>query len=104
MSDHMARVEKVADESFAGIGTRVGELVAQKNAAYGDSIRMAAKCMQLIFPNGIPVEKIPDALMIVRILDKLNRIANHKEAFNESPYTDITGYGILGIELDERGL
>jgi hypothetical protein len=33
---------------------------------------------------------------VVRILDKLFRIANDKSAFNEDPWQDIAGYGILG--------
>jgi hypothetical protein len=35
-------------------------------------------------------------LAVVRILDKLFRIANDKNAFNEDPWQDIAGYGILG--------
>lgn len=91
-------------ELFVDIGARVGTLVQHKAEAYGDSLRVAAKCMQLMYPNGIPFEKIPDALLIVRILDKLNRIANDKGAFGESPYLDIAGYGIRGVDLDQEGL
>jgi len=39
-------------------------------------------------------------LTITRIIDKLFRIANRKDAFNESPYWDLTGYGLLGYVKD----
>lgn len=35
-------------------------------------------------------------LCIVRIFDKLMRIANKKDAFAESPYADLAGYALLG--------
>jgi hypothetical protein len=40
-------------------------------------------------------------LAITRILDKLFRIATRKDAFGESPFKDIAGYGILGVSNDE---
>lgn len=39
---------------------------------------------------------------MVRIFDKMKRIVNHKDAFSESPYADIAGYGILGEERHRR--
>ena len=39
-------------------------------------------------------------LTITRIIDKLFRIANRKDAFGESPYRDLTGYGLLGYVKD----
>ena len=41
-------------------------------------------------------------LAITRIVDKLFRIASQKEAFDESPFKDIAGYGILGVAYDEE--
>jgi hypothetical protein len=45
-------------------------------------------------------------LTVVRILDKLFRIANSKDAFNEDPWFDIAGYAILkyveGLELKKK--
>jgi len=37
---------------------------------------------------------------MIRIIDKLFRIATQKEAFGESPYRDIAGYGLLGVMKD----
>ena len=41
-----------------------------------------------------------DMLAITRVVDKLFRIANKKEAFGENPWQDIAGYGILGTAND----
>ena len=40
-------------------------------------------------------------LTIVRIVDKLFRITNQKDAFGESPYRDIAGYGLLGTAINQ---
>jgi selenophosphate synthase len=75
----------------------IGKLVAQKNSAYGSSFAQAHLILQVLYPNGIKVEQYTDALAIIRVIDKLFRIANAKDAFGESPWRDITGYGILGV-------
>ena len=41
-------------------------------------------------------------LAVVRIVDKLFRIATDKDAFGESPFKDIAGYGILGVANAEE--
>lgn len=89
---------------FKELGTKTGLLVAEKNKAYGDSVRKAAKIMMILYPNGISCAQIPNALLTVRVLDKLSRIANDPEYNNEDPAMDITGYGILWQELIKNGL
>ena len=88
--------------TYEELGTQIGKLVTQKNKAYGDSIVKSASILKELFPNGIQPDKYSDMLLMVRIVDKLSRIANQKEAFEESPYTDIAGYGILGIYKDSE--
>jgi hypothetical protein len=83
-------------------GKELGELVEEKNAAYGDAGLIVANCMKALYPNGIPFDKIPDALYTVRVLYKLCWIANRKDAFGENPWQDIGGYGILVSVNDER--
>ena len=80
----------------------IGKLVSQKNKAYGNSFEEAEQFLKLLFPNGIPIESYSDMLCIVRIFDKLKRIATNKEAFGESPYGDLIGYGILGLVKDRK--
>jgi hypothetical protein len=76
----------------------LGKLVDEKQAAYGNSFGNAGKVMAVLYPNGISLEQMDDALVVVRIIDKLFRIANRKDAFGESPFNDIAGYGLLGAD------
>ena len=88
----------MSSNNFAGIGGDVGKLVAEKQAAYGDSFGRSGECLRQMFPEGIRPEQYDDLLTIARILDKLFRIANNKDAFDENPYQDIVGYGLLGMK------
>jgi hypothetical protein len=80
----------------------IGKLVAEKNAAYGSSFAEAHRILEVLYPNGIKIEQYTDALAIIRVIDKLFRIATSKKAFGESPWRDIAGYGILGTVRDEN--
>ena len=74
----------------------IGKLVAEKNRAYGSSFAESYKVLQILYPLGIKPDQYTDALAIIRVLDKLFRIATDKDALGESPWRDIAGYGILG--------
>lgn len=87
---------------YQKIGSEIGALVIEKQKAYGDSFGNAGAVMKILYPQGIDAEKMDDALTIVRIVDKLFRIANKKNAFGESPYRDIAGYALLAVGRDER--
>lgn len=95
---------KELNRTFEEIGSQIGLLVAEKNAAYGDAFSKTGDFLKLLYPNGIRPDQYGDALCLVRIFDKQMRIANKKEAFGESPYRDIVGYGILGVAKDEPQL
>lgn len=92
---------EVKSKYLSEIGTQIGKLVGEKNLAYGDSFFKSGNILKELFPNGIRPDQYTDLLCIVRIVDKLFRIASNKKAFDESPYTDISGYGILGRYNDE---
>lgn len=94
----------ISKEEWLGLAKKTGEVVADKNAAYGDSVRKTAIIMQTLYPNGILSSQIPAALVTVRILDKLSRIANDPSFGGEDPAQDITGYGLLLQELVKNGL
>jgi len=87
-------------ETYAQIGARIGKLVQKKNIAYGDSFNKSCEMLKILYPNGVTTDQYTDLLSIARIIDKLFRIATQKDAFGESPYGDIAGYGILGVEKD----
>lgn len=84
---------------YIEIAKEVGQLVEEKNKAYGSAFQKSTAFLKLLYPNGIPIEKYPDVLLQVRIFDKLVRLANDSDYNNESPYIDISGYGLLGEEM-----
>lgn len=102
MSDEQSvtigRLGKVG--KFESVGKELGLLVEEKNAAYGNSFGQANKILETLYPQGIKPDQYLDLLAIVRVIDKLFRIANKKDAFGESPWRDICGYAILGVAND----
>jgi hypothetical protein len=86
---------------YEQLGGDVGRLVEQKQAAYGDSFGKSGEVMRQLYPDGIRPEQMDDALAVVRVVDKLFRIATAKDAFGESPWRDVAGYGLLGAARHE---
>ena len=82
---------------FSILGDQVGDLVNDKQRAYGDSFGRSGECLRQMFPEGIKPDQYDDLLTIARILDKLFRLANDPSAFDENPYRDIVGYALLGM-------
>lgn len=80
---------------FERLGHEIGCLVDEKQAAYGDSFGRSGAIIQTLYPNGVLPEQYDDLLAVVRIVDKLFRVATKKDAFGESPGRDIAGYGLL---------
>ena len=88
----------IDETEFEEIGKKIGELVAIKNKAYGDSFSKSGEILKQLFPNGVQPDQYQDLLTIVRIIDKLFRIATKKDALGENPWKDICGYSILAIK------
>ena len=84
------------------LGERIIALVQEKDRAYGNAFDKAGDFLKILYPNGIKPEQYPDMLCMVRIFDKQMRIATDKDALGESPYGDITGYGLLGLRRSEE--
>lgn len=93
---------QVKQQSYEEIGAAIGRLVSEKQAAYGDAFGKAGQVLAILYPDGIPPEKYGDALAVVRVVDKLFRIATDKDAMGESPWRDIAGYALLSIGRDGR--
>lgn len=83
-------------------GRELGLLLQKKNTAYGSSFAKAGKFLEILYPDGMIVEQYGEMLVLVRIFDKMMRIATHPELGDENPFMDIAGYGILGASLDEK--
>lgn len=84
------------------LALRIADMVEKKRLAYGDSFGQAGEVMRILYPAGIRPEQLDDALAVVRILDKLFRIATNRDAFGESPFIDITGYGLRAAARGEE--
>lgn len=95
-------VHGLADADFVQIGTEIGKLVAEKNAAYGDAFAQSGAILRILYPRGARPDQFEDLLGVCRVVDKLFRIATRKDAFGESPWRDIGGYGLLGVARDKQ--
>jgi hypothetical protein len=91
-----------SEDKYIKTATELGKLVSEKNSSYGNSFKDSEYFLKLLFPTGIPVEKYRDILLIVRVFDKMKRIATRKDAFGENPWSDINGYALLGTVNDEE--
>lgn len=83
--------------AYHSTARNAADLVVKKQAAYGDSFGKSGEVMRLLYPAGIPPEKLDDALTVVRVLDKLFRIATDRDALGESPWCDVLGYSLLAV-------
>jgi len=88
-------------KNFEEIGRQIGSLVKEKNIAYGNSFARAEEIVRVLYPDGVAPDQYTDMLALIRVIDKMFRIANKKDAFGESPWRDICGYAILGVSSDE---
>ena len=89
------------DKKYLELAEEVGTLVQEKNEAYGDSFGQACRVLEVLYPQGISPSQYRDALAVTRVIDKLFRLANKRDAFGESPWRDIAGYALLGVANDE---
>ena len=80
---------------YEEIGAEIGRLVDEKQRAYGRSFDKSGQILRLLYHYGVKVEQYDDLLAMVRIIDKLFRIATNKGALGEDPWRDIAGYALL---------
>ena len=79
----------------------IGKLVAIKQKQYGNSFGNADQIMKVLYPRGISTEQMKDALVVVRIIDKLFRIS-HGNLGSEDAFSDIVGYGLLAVVRNKQ--
>ena len=88
--------------SFEKIANELATLLKEKNEAYGNAFDKTTAILTLLYPNGIKVEQFKDVHVLIRMLDKVARIARDNDPLGESPYMDIAGYSILALARDEN--
>ena len=88
--------------TYEELAREIGKTVDEKQAAYGDSFGQAGQVLRILYPNGVSPEHYDDLLAMVRVIDKLFRIATDKGAFGESPWKDCAGYSILAMAKEQE--
>lgn len=91
-------------KKFIRKALQIAKIVSEKNQQYGDAINDTQAFLELLFPRGIKCEQYKDIGTLVRIYDKLKRIANGNQG-NENAWDDIQGYALLAntnIKGDEE--
>jgi len=83
--------------NYAELGRSIGALIQEKQQSYGDSFHKSGEVMKQLFPKGIPPESYVDALALVRIIDKLFRLATDPGYNGENSWGDIAGYALLRL-------
>lgn len=99
----------VEEGLFEKAGRELGKLVDDKQLAYGDSITKTNELLKVFlsgYKNNDGTYTIPGKLLehiglMIRIMDKQNRIFSNPDGdlMDESPYSDLSGYGLLGSKL-----
>ena len=90
------------ENTFEKIAIETAQIVTEKNKAYGNSFEKCQEFLKILYPNGVRPEAYGDMLCVVRIFDKLMRIANQKDAFSEDAWRDINGYSLLAMQKDRK--
>ena len=92
--------------NYEEVAVGIGRLVTKKNKAYGDRFNKTGDILEILYPNGIMLNDYDNVLAIVRILDKMFRIATDEAAMGEDPWNDIAGYVLLKVadSIPERSL
>ena len=88
--------------NYSEFALAIADLLNTKQAAYGDAHGKSGKIMEILYPDGIPQEKVSDALTLARVIDKMFRIATDRDALGEDPWRDIAGYAILSAYRREQ--
>lgn len=84
---------------FTDKALQLAQLVKDKREAYGDSFGRTEKLFHILYPDGVPTEQFKNALFILRVLDKICRLANNGDSdpMNEDPVVDIAGYALVKL-------
>lgn len=87
--------------TYEELGKEIGALVDRKQREYGNSFGQAGEVLRALYPNGVKPEEYGDMLAVVRVVDKLFRIANGNQG-EENAWVDISGYGLLGAKKKDE--
>lgn len=104
----MYKYAKAADAvaTFEQLATEIGRLTDVKARQYGDSAEKAEQIMKVLYPDGVPVSALKNALLIVRMCDKLCRIVTQDttgaDGGGEDAWKDLAGYSLIGMRRSAK--
>jgi hypothetical protein len=86
--------------NYPELALGVARLVERKQLQYGDSFGRSGAVLRALYPHGIQPEALEQALAVVRVVDKLFRVATasgRPDRGGENPWQDIAGYALLEL-------
>ena len=86
---------------YHDLAHEIADLLEVKQGQYGNSVGTAPAILALLYPDGVRGDQYADMLTVVRMLDKLKRVATAAADDPEDAWRDLAGYAIL--RLAERG-
>lgn len=99
----------IYNNKFTKLGTTIGEFTDSKNKQYGSSVDATLEMIKVLMERyrsddntyTIPESLLQHILLQVRMMDKQNRIFNNPsgKGDSESPYNDLAGYSLIGIDM-----
>lgn len=99
--DRYVPEHRTVSNPYEEVALEIAKLVSRKQKEYGDSFSFSYEVMNVLYPNGISLEQMKDALVVIRIIDKLFRIANGNMG-SEDAFSDIVGYGLLSVVRNKK--
>lgn len=54
-------------KDYARLGKAVGELITEKQSAYGDSFHKSGEVLKILYPKGVKTENFTDLLAVTSI-------------------------------------
>lgn len=97
---------------FERIAVELGKFTDMKNKQYGSSVDATYEMVKVLMERYahddenylMPKSLLQHILLQVRMMDKINRLFNNPsgKGDSESPYKDLTGYSLIGVDMVER--
>ena len=91
--------------SYKEIAAGVAKLVEEKQQAYGNAFEKITAILKVLYPYGIVPDEYQNLGLVIRILDKIARIAEHNgdDLMQEDSWKDICGYTLLAMAQKDEG-
>lgn len=90
----MLKNKSIEGTGYINKAEEIARLVTNKQKQYGNAISSTGEFLKSLYPNGITPEQYEDLGILVRMYDKMKRIANGNQG-EENAWNDLMGYALL---------